>query len=78
MRKGGLKLVRNVNNVNRNLKSENSQDYAQKAQRNVRSCLAGTPPHHPLFLQTVQLKKHTCRRCNLYCSAADHLGQYVS
>ncbi len=32
-RKNGLKLVCNVNIVNGNLKSENSQDYAQKPQR---------------------------------------------
>ncbi len=32
--KSGLKLVFNVNIVNGNLKSENSQDYAQKPQRN--------------------------------------------
>ncbi len=32
--KSGLKLVCNVNIVYRNLKSENSQDYAQKPQRN--------------------------------------------
>ncbi len=32
--KSGLKLVWNVNTVHRNLKSENSQDYAQKPQRN--------------------------------------------
>jgi hypothetical protein len=30
--KSGLKLVCNVNIVNGNLKSENSQDYAQKPQ----------------------------------------------
>ncbi len=32
--KSGLKLVCNVNIVNGNLKSESSQDYAQKPQRN--------------------------------------------
>jgi hypothetical protein len=32
-RKSGLKLVCNVNIIYRNLKSENSQDYAQKPQR---------------------------------------------
>jgi hypothetical protein len=32
--KSGLKLVCNVNFVYGNLKSENSQDYAQKLQRN--------------------------------------------
>ncbi len=34
--KSGLNLVGNVNNVHRNLKSENSQDYAQKPQRNCK------------------------------------------
>ncbi len=34
LRKSGLKLVCNVNIVYRNLMSENSQDYAQKPQRN--------------------------------------------
>ncbi len=34
MGKSGLKLVCNVNIVYGNLKSENSQDYAQKTQRN--------------------------------------------
>jgi hypothetical protein len=34
LRKSGLKLVCNVNIVNENLKSENSQDYVQKPQRN--------------------------------------------
>ncbi len=34
LRKSGLKLVCNVNIVYENLKSENSQDYAQKPQRN--------------------------------------------
>jgi hypothetical protein len=34
LRKIGLKLVCNVNIVHGNLKSENSQDYAQKPQRN--------------------------------------------
>ncbi len=32
--KSGLKLVCNVNIVNGNLKSENSQDYAQKPRQN--------------------------------------------
>ncbi len=32
--KSGLKLVCNVNSVNRHLKPENSQDYSQKPQRN--------------------------------------------
>ncbi len=32
--KSGLKLVSNINIVHGNLKSENSQDYAQKSQRN--------------------------------------------
>ena len=35
--KSGLKLVCNVNIVDRNLKSENSQDCAQKPQQIVRS-----------------------------------------
>ncbi len=34
LNKSGLKLVYNVNFVYGNLKSENSQDYAQKPQRN--------------------------------------------
>jgi len=34
--KNGLKLVCNVNIVYRNLKSENSQDYAKKSQRNCK------------------------------------------
>ncbi len=34
MSKSGLKLVCNVNIVHRNLKSENSQDFAQKPQQN--------------------------------------------
>jgi hypothetical protein len=36
--KSGLKLVCNVNIVYGNLKPENSHDYAQKSQRNCRSC----------------------------------------
>jgi hypothetical protein len=37
--KSGLKLVCNVNIIYRNFKSENSQDYAQKPQRNCTSCI---------------------------------------
>jgi hypothetical protein len=37
LRKSRLKLVCKVNIVYGNLKTENSQDYAQKPQRNVRS-----------------------------------------
>jgi hypothetical protein len=36
LRKSGLKLVGNVNIVYRNLKYENSKDYAQKPQRNCK------------------------------------------
>jgi hypothetical protein len=37
LEKSGLKLACNVNIVNGNLQSENSQDYAQKPQRNLAS-----------------------------------------
>jgi hypothetical protein len=55
--KSGLKLVCNVNIAYENLKSENSQDYAQKPQRictfmNSASVVASTGQYdHPAMLQ---------------------------
>jgi hypothetical protein len=60
--KSGLKLVNDVNIVNRNLKSENFQDYAQKPQQNYTFMNSASGDFH--FAITSQVKN--CNRVVKY------------
>jgi hypothetical protein len=60
--KSGLKLVCNVNIVYGNLKSENSQDYAQKPQRNC-TCVNSAAGGYAVYI--------------VHCSLEMRLNNYV-
>ncbi len=76
--KSSLKLVCNVNIVNGNLKSENSQDYAQKPQRNCKFMNSASVDyirhvrHHPhsrihsIFVFYIKYEFSTLKYCQLH------------
>ncbi len=61
MSKSGLKLVCNVNIVNGNLKSKNSQDYAQKPQQNC-TFMNSASEHHCSMHSTIL---YICRKLGI-------------
>jgi hypothetical protein len=73
MSRGGLKLVCNVNIVYGNLRFENSQDYAQKPQRNCMfmnsaSVLSDTIVQNHLRKKLKLKTRNSVQLCTMYSS----------